>query len=111
MKILPNTPAAELGLSAAWALVLIVNLLIWTQSMASIAWFTGVVASGVGLLSQRVCMRNPSAAEWLGLVVLVAQFMSIAVSAAAYAMAGEPTAWPVLSGAVGLILWILRPKG
>lgn len=111
MKILSNSPAVGLGLAAAWAIVLCVNVLVWWQSVASIAWFTGVVASGVGLASQRVCQRNPAAAEWLGLVVIVAQFMSIAVSAAAYAMAGEPTAWPVLSGVVGLILWILRPKG
>ena len=110
MKFLPNTPSVGLGLSLAWAIVLSVNVLIWSQSVASIAWFTGVVASGVGLASQRVCMRNPSAAEWMGLVVIVAQFMSLAVSGAAFAMAGEPTAWPVLSGAVGLILWILRPK-
>lgn len=111
MKILPKTPAVDSGLVAAWALVLTVNVLMWSQSVASIAWFTGVVASGVGLVSQRVCQRNPAAAEWLGLVVIVAQFMSIAVSGAAYAMAGEPTVWPVMSGAVGLILWILRPKG
>lgn len=111
MKTLPNTPAVGLGLAAAWTLVLSVNVLFWLQSVASIAWFTGVVASGVGLASQRVCHRTPLAAEWLGLVVVVAQFMNIAVSAAAYAMAGEPTVWPVMSGAVGLILWILRPKG
>ena len=96
-----------------WALQLLGLMtcgVLWAGNLADIAWFTGAIALGVGSASTYAESRFPGAGDWLGLVVLVAHLMSIAVSGAAYGLEGASSPWAVVPGIIGLALWFARPK-
>ena len=85
-------------------------LVLWTRELADIAWFTGVIALGIGAVSLRAETRSPEAGDWLGIVVVVSHMMSVAVSGAAYGLEGAASPWAVLPGILGILVWLARPN-
>lgn len=87
-----------------------VCLLLWAGDLANIAWFTGVVALGIGAVSTFAESKSPGDGDWLGIVVVVAHMMSVAVSGAAYGLEGAASPWAVLPGILGIVVWLARPN-
>lgn len=85
-------------------------VVLWTGDLADIAWFTGVIALGIGAVSLYAETKSPEAGDWLGIVVVVAHMMSVAVSGAAYGLEGAASPWAVLPGILGIVVWLMRPN-
>lgn len=85
-------------------------VMLWWPNLSNIAWFTGIIAMGVGIAANVAELKNEKAGEWVGLLVIVSHFMSIAVSGAAYGLEGTSSPFAVLPGLLGLLLWWRRPS-
>lgn len=110
MEILKSMSA---GRRVVWGLQIagfLACMVLWTRDLADIAWFTGVIALGIGAVSLRAETKSPEAGDWLGIVVVVAHMMSIAVSGAAYGLEGAASPWAVLPGLLGVAVWLMRPN-
>jgi len=101
------------GRKLVWGLQIagfVVCFSLWAQNLADIAWFTGVIALGIGAVSMFSESKSPGAGDWLGIVVVVAHMMSVAVSGAAYGLEGAASPWAVLPGILGIAAWLARPN-
>ncbi|MGB1074972.1 MAG: hypothetical protein ACPGYK_02210 [Flavobacteriales bacterium] len=109
IDFLPMSPKRKV-FTALQSTGMLICVLLWWPNPSDIAWFTGIIAMGVALAANAAELKNDTAGEWVGLLVIVSHLMSIAVSGAAFGLEGTSSPFAVLPGLLGLLLWWRRPS-